>query len=416
MRVAVMGAGVVGIATAFELLRDGHEVVVIDRQAEPAAETSFANAGMVAPGHAYVWSSPKALRILAKALLSDDQAFRFRFQADPRFWRWCWKFARQCTTERAALNTARKVRLCLYSQERLHEVVAETGVAYGARAGGALYLFRDPAALAAAAGHAQILRDQGVAVEAVTAGRAAELDPAYAPVEDRIAGALHAPGDESGDARLFTLALAERCREQGADLRLGHTIRRIEALGGAITGIVTDKGRIEAEAYVMALGCQSAAWGRSLGIDLPIYPVKGYSVTLPIGEGHLAPTLSGVDEQNLLAFANFGDRLRLTAIAEFSGYDTSHKPEDFTKILADAKSLFPDAGDYTRPRYWAGLRPMTPTNLPIVGPSRYRNLWLNCGHGHMGWTWACGTARIAADLLLGWEPAIPQDGLSGQAA
>ena len=190
MRVGVLGAGVVGVATAYELWRDGHEVVVIDRHAEPASETSFGNAGMIAPGHAYAWSSPKAIRTLARALWRDDLALRFRFQADPRFWRWCWLFARQCTAERAAANTARKVRLCLYSQQRLHEVLADAQVAYGGRTGGALYLYRSAEGFAKGAANAQVLRDQGVAVEAVTPDRAAQIDPVYEPVRNRFAGAL----------------------------------------------------------------------------------------------------------------------------------------------------------------------------------------------------------------------------------
>jgi D-amino-acid dehydrogenase len=269
VRVAVLGAGVIGIATAYELWRDGHEVVVVDRAGEPARGTSFANAGMIAPGHAYAWSSPKALRTLARALLRDDLALRFRFQADPAFWRWCWRFYRQCTAERAAANTRRKVALCRYSQDRLHTVVRETGIAYGARTGGALYLYRDAAGLAQAAAKAQILRDEGVEVRAVTPDEAAAVDPVYGPVRERFAGALYAPGDESGDARLFTCGLAEWLGSRGIEFRL--------ALG--------------ADAYVLALGCWSARFGRALGLDLPVYPIKGYSVTLPI-EGRNTPRAS----------------------------------------------------------------------------------------------------------------------------
>lgn len=404
MRVAVLGAGVVGVAAAYELWRDGHEVVIVDRQAEPAAETSHANAGMVAPGHAYAWSSPRALRTLARALWRDDLALRIRLQADRQFWRWGLRFLGQCTAARAAANTRRKVALCLYSQRQLHRVVAETGVAYDAGTGGALYLYRRPEGLAAAAAAAQILRDAGVTVEAVTPDRAAELDPVYGAVRDRFAGALYAPGDESGDARRFTIGLADRLAAGGVELRLGTTITAIETAGGRVAGIVTDHGRIAADAYVLALGCSSAPLGRTIGLDLPIWPVKGYSVTLPVGPGHRPPRLCGVDEDNLFAFASLGDRVRLTAAAELGGYDTAHRPEDFAPLLRHARELFPEAGDWARPDYWAGLRPMTPDNLPIVGPSPLRNLWLDSGHGHMGWTWACGTARILADRIAGRAP------------
>lgn len=404
MRTAVLGAGVIGLTTAYELWRDGHEVIVVDRGREPATETSYANAGMIAPGHAYAWSSPKAIRTLARALLRDDLALRFRFQADPQFWRWCWKFARQCTDERAIYNTGRKVALCLYSQRQLHRLVAATGIAYGARGGGALYLHRDPEALARAATAARIMRDQGVEVRAVDPGEAAALDPVYEPVRDRFAGALHAPGDESGDARLFTCGLADWLAAQGVEFRFGHTVQRIGTDQGRVTEVRTDQGAVTADAYVLALGCYSAPVGRTVGLDLPIYPIKGYSVTLPIEGRNNPPTLSGVDEHNLFAFANYGDRVRMTAIAEFAGYDWSHRPADFAPMLKAAHELFPDAGNYAKPEYWAGLRPMTPDNLPIFGRGRLANLWVNAGHGHMGWTWACGSARITADLMAGAKP------------
>jgi D-amino-acid dehydrogenase len=404
MRVAVMGAGLAGIAAAYALWRDGHEVVVVDRHPLPASETSYGNAGMVAPGHAYAWSSPAALRTLARALWRDDLALRFRFQADPQFWRWGWKFFRQCTSERAAANTARKVALCVYCQQELHRVVADTGVTYGGRSGGALYLFRTPETLARGTAASKVLRDRGVAVEAITPERVVQLDPVYAPVVDRFAGALFAPGDESGDARMFTRGLADWLAQRGVELRLGEAISRIEATGDRIARIFTDRGEITADAYVVALGCQSAVLGRTIGLDLPIYPIKGYSVTLPISPDSRPPSLCGVDEDNLFAFANYGDRVRLTAIAEFAGYDTSHAPEDFRTMLAAARELFPAAGDWSRPEYWAGLRPMTPDNLPIVGPTRWRNLWVDSGHGHMGWTWACGTGRVLADLMAGRRP------------
>ncbi len=404
MRVAVIGAGVIGVTTAYELARDGHEVTVVDRRELPASETSHANAGMVAPGHAYAWSSPKALKTLLRALLRDDLALRFRVQADPRFWRWCWSFLRQCTSERAAYNTRRKVRLCLYSQERLHRVVEETHVSYGGSQGGALYLYRDPEGLKRAAATAQILRDEGVEVRMVSPDEAARLDPVYEPVRDRFAGALYAPGDESGDACLFTRNLAEVCRGRGVTFRMGEEVRAVETEGCRALRLVTDKGTVEADAFVLAAGCHSPRLGRAVGLDLPIYPVKGYSVTVPINGRNNPPTLSGVDEDNLFAFANYGDRVRLTAIAELGGYDTSHRPEDFTTLLRAARELFPGAGDYQRPDFWAGLRPMTPDNLPIFGHGRTGNLWVNAGHGHMGWTWACGSARITADLIAGRKP------------
>lgn len=411
MRVAVLGAGVVGVTTAWELLRDGHEVILLDRRAEPACETSYANAGMIAPGHAYAWSSPAALKTLLKALYRDDLALRVRFQSDPAFWRWAVLFALQCTAQKAARNTRRKVSLALFSQRRLHAVLAETGIACGMRAQGALYLYRDPRGLAAADEKAKILRDAGVEVRRVSPEEAAALDPVYEPVKHRLAGALFAPGDESGDARLFTRALARLCAEKGAQLRFGETVVAFETTHSRIERVVTDRGALAADAFVLALGCYSAPLARKLGLDLPIWPVKGYSVTLPIGGSNNPPRLCGVDEDNLFAFANYGDRVRLTAVAELNGWDWSHRPQDFAPMLKAAHELFPQAGEWSKAEYWAGLRPMTPDNLPILGRGRHENLWVNTGHGHMGWTWACGTARIVADLLAGRRPEWDPSGL-----
>ena len=273
------------------------------------------------------------------------------------------------------------------------------------RAGGALYLYRDAAGLAEAAAKAQILRDEGVEVRAVTPDEAAAIDPVYEPVRDRFAGALYAPGDESGDARLFTRGLADWLAARGVAFRLGEAVdphRHRAATASPPSTPTGASSRPTPTSWRWAAG--APRFGRALGLDLPVYPIKGYSVTLPIEGRNNPPTLSGVDEDNLFAFANYGDRVRMTAIAEFAGWDTSHRPADFAPMLKAARELFPAAGNYDRPEYWAGLRPMTPDNLPIFGRGRLANLWVNTGHGHMGWTWACGSARITADLLAGREP------------
>ncbi|CAE7364455.1 dadA2 [Symbiodinium necroappetens] len=411
MHIVVLGSGVVGVATAWSLQRDGHAVTVIDRAEEPAAFTSFANAGLVAPGHAYAWSSPGAPRMLLRSLWRGDQALRFRPNLDPALWRWTWKFLRQCTAERAALNTARKARLCLYSQSLLHEVVAASGVTYDARNGGLLYLYRRPESFTGALERMRLLTDQGIALESLTAGRTVALEPALAPLRDSLAGAIFAPGDESGDARLFTLGLAKACEAGGAVFRFGETVQGFRLDGGAVQAVVTDKGEVAADAFVLALGVYSPQIARQLGARLPIYPVKGYSVTLPVAGRNRAPSLGGVDEDNLVAYARFGERLRITATAEFAGYGTGHRPADFSRMLAVARDLFPQGGDYRQPSYWAGLRPMTPEGTPLLGRGRHANLYFNTGHGHMGWTMACGTAGLTADLIAGRKPAIPLDGL-----
>ncbi|HEV7370413.1 D-amino acid dehydrogenase [Arenibaculum sp.] len=411
MRIIVMGSGVVGVTTAYSLLKDGHEVVVVERHDGAADETSFANAGLVAPGHAYTWASPRAPSILLKSLWRQDQALRFRLSADPALWAWTWKFLANCTAEKAALNTARKVRLCLYSQAALHEVLADTGVAYDGNGGGLLYLYRSQASYEAGVAKMRILVDQGLPLEAVDRNRAAEIDPALAPVKDKVAGGIFAPSDESGDARKFTQGLADWTRERGVEYRFGTSIEAIETEGDRVVGLRTDRGRLTADAYVMALGCDSARMAKPLGVRLPVYPIKGYSVTLPIDGRNNPPRLGGVDEDNLVAYAPMGERLRITATADFAGYDKTHRPSDFRTMLAAARDLFPDAADYSRPAYWAGLRPMTPEGTPIFGRARQRNLYFNTGHGHMGWTMSCGSARVTADLIAGRDPGVPLDGM-----
>lgn len=411
MKVIVMGSGVVGVTTAYCLLKDGHEVTVVERHDGAADETSFANAGLVAPGHAYTWASPKAPKILLKSLWRNDQALRFRLRLDPALWSWSLKFLGNCRADRVAVNTARKVRLSLYSQDMLHEVVEDTGVAFDGAKGGLLYLYRTPAAFEAGVAKMRILTDNGLPLEVVDRDRAAVIDPALQPTKDRIVGGIYAPSDESGDARLFTRNLADWCAERGVRFLYGTTIRGLETAAGEVTGLLTDKGRLTADAYVLALGCQSAALAKPLGLSLPIYPIKGYSVTVPVAGRNNTPRIGGVDEENLVAYAPMGDRLRITATADFAGYDKRHSPADFQTMLAAARDLFPDAADYSRPSYWAGLRPMTPEGTPIFGRGRQRNLFLNTGHGHMGWTMSCGSARITADLIAGRTPAIPLDGM-----
>ncbi len=412
MQVLVLGAGVIGVTAAHYLAKDGHEVSVIERHDGAADETSFANAGLIAPGHAYAWSSPRAPKILLKSLFRDDQALRFRLRPDPRLWAWSYLFLRQCNSACARINTLRKHRLCLYSQQALEALSAAEALDYDGRDGGLLYLYRSPESFERGAANSEILAEDGQELEVVDRERAAEIDPALAPVKDKIAGAIYCPGDGSGDARKFTRALAARGAAMGVRFDYGTSIEGIETEGDRVTGVATDKGRREADAYVLALGCQSARVARPLGIKLPIYPIKGYSVTLPIGGRNNPPSIGGVDEDNLVAYCPMGERLRITATAEFAGYDTSHRPDDFKTMLAAARDLFPDGGDYGRPAYWAGLRPMTPEGTPIFGRGRLRNLFVNAGHGHMGWTMACGAGRITADLIAGRAPEIDLEGMT----
>jgi len=405
MRIVVMGGGVVGVTTAYQLLRDGHEVLLLERQPEVASETSFGNAGMIAPGHSFAWSSPRAPMILLKSLVLSNQALRFRPSLDPALWHWSALFLAQCTEARAARNTRAKHRIAAYSQSVLHETLAAESIAYDRNTRGILYFYGSEAALARGVAHMQILAEDGQEIRVLDRAAIAALEPALAESKT-IAGGIHCPTDETGDCRLFTQALADICRARGAELRTGTKIARILVEKGQVAALETTAGPVRGDAYVLALGCESPRLARPIGIRLPVYPVKGYSLTIPVGNHRAAPTMGAIDEDNLVAISRFGERVRVTATAEIAGYDTSHHPSDFTHMRKVVERLFPDGADYDRAEMWAGLRPMTPSNLPILGRSRYPNLFLNTGHGHIGWTMSHGTARITADLVAGRTPAI----------
>lgn len=412
MRIVVLGAGVAGVTAAYQLLRDGHEVTVIDRQPIAANETSYGNAGMIAPGHAYTWASPKAPGILLRSLFQPDQALRLTLRADPRMWSWCLRFLLNCTAERAKTNTLRKLKLCQYSQAILHETVAETGIEYDRSTRGILYLYRDKPSFDAGVAHMKILEDGGQKFEALDFAGILQLDPALGTARGKIYGGLHGPTDETGDCHKFTTGLAELCRARGVEFQYGTKISGFQTDGDRVRSVKTDKGSVSADLFVLSLGSYSPLAARELGINLQIYPVKGYSVTIPIKNIDAAPRLAGIDENFLVAYTPMGDRIRMTATAQFAGYDTTHTPADFRTAMDVAQTLFPDAGDFARATYWAGLRPMTPEGTPLLGQCRYRNLYLNTGHGHMGWTMSHGAARIVADMIAGSEPAIDVTGMT----
>ncbi|WP_342643287.1 D-amino acid dehydrogenase [Rhodoligotrophos ferricapiens] len=412
MKVVVIGGGVVGVTTAYQLQQDGHEVTLIEKQPQVAEETSWGNAGMVAPGHSFAWSSPQAPMILLKSLVKKNQALRFKPSLDPRLWTWSLKFLAQCTEERARINTLRKHRLATYSQGVLHEVVARENIQFDNNARGIMYFYRDEASLERGIAHMKILADDGQEMRTISRDEILKLDPSLASAAHKIAGAVYCPTDETGDCNKFTNGLAKLCIERGAEFRTGTAVTRINVSGNQVASVQTDKGEVKGDLYVLSAGNYSPILARPIGIDLPIYPVKGYSLTIPIGNHGAAPTIASVDENNLVAITRMGDRVRVTATAEFAGYNTSHKPDDFTFMKGIVQELYPDGADYDRAFMWAGLRPMTPTNMPIIGPSRYRNLFFNTGHGHIGWTMSNGSARIAADMIAGRTPAIPLDGLA----
>ncbi|MGH6952973.1 MAG: D-amino acid dehydrogenase [Alphaproteobacteria bacterium] len=411
MKAIVMGAGVVGVTTAYFLAKDGHEVTLIERQPAAAQETSFQNMGLLAVAHANAWASPRAPMILLKSLWDKDAALILHLRPDPRLWLWGLKFLRECTAERFRVNTLRKLRICRYSHEVMNELKRETRIAFDDLQKGLLYAFRDRAHFEQAASASSFMRENGVRLEVKTPSEIAAIEPAFEQVKDKLVGALYCPTDGSGDARLFSEQLAKLCGRMGVQFRYGTTVTALRANSERIEAVVTDKGEFTADQYVLSLGAYSPFVSRTVGVRLPIYPIKGYTASFPIEGRNVTPVVGGVDEDLLVAWGKFGQTFRVGGKAEFSGYDTGFKPSDFTAILKTAKDLFPNACDWTKPKYWACLRPMTPDGPPILGAAKYKNFHLNTGHGHIGWTMGCGSARIAADLVEGKTPAIDMDGL-----
>jgi len=412
VRIIVLGAGVIGVTTAWYLAKDGHAVTVVDRQPRVASETSFANAGLIAPGHAYAWASPRAPRMLLRSLWRDDTALKLRLRADPALWRWARAFLANCPAERNRRNTLIKLRLCLLSQRLLDELTEAEALNYHRIAKGLLYLYRDPDHLAAGQRNMAMLNGNGMSLRAIDADECRAIEPALAGSRTTIAGAIYAPTDASGDCRLFTEQLAERATRRGVDFQFGRTVTRLRVEGDRLAAIATDEGDMTADHYILAFGSYAAPLARTAGLRLPVYPVKGYSLTLPLRDAARAPIVGGVDEHNLVAYARFGDRMRLTGTADIAGYDSSHRPADFASMIASARGLFPEAAHYDRPDYWTCLRPMTPDGPPLLGPTSIGNLMLNAGSGHMGWTMACANARIVADLIARRPPPIPLEGLT----
>ena len=410
MKVLVLGAGVVGVTTAYELLRDGHEVVVLERESAPAEGASHANAGLIVPGDALAWGSPERLRSLPKVWLGLERTMCIGFPG-PHLTAWGLRFLKECTSEAWRRNTLLRYRLSHYSQTVMAATLAESGVEYDRTSGGVLSVFRDLRSLEHDNRLRDILREAGQAFELLDATQLVQCEPAFANARTTLAGGILCPTDESGDCHGFTQNLTKICQERGALFHFGTTARHFISDGEHVAKLVTDHGDFSADAFVLCLGCWSPQLARSLGETLSIYPVKGLSLTLPVESGHQPPTLSCSDKDAHIACSRLGDRLRVSSMAAFVGFNTKHRPRQFKYILKGIRELFPNGADYERPKYWAGLRPMTPDCAPILGRGRHHNLLFNPGHGSLGWTMACGTARITADLLLRQPPGTDLSGL-----
>jgi D-amino-acid dehydrogenase len=412
MHVMVLGGGVIGVASAYFLSEQGHQVTVIDRQPGPGLETSFANAGEVSPGYASPWAGPGVPVKAIKWLLMKHGPLVLRPTLDPLMWLWLLRMLRNCTAARYALNKGRMVPLAEYSRDVLRELRRGTGIAYDERSRGTLQLFRTQKQLDGVGGDIAVLKDFGVPFELLDAAGCAAAEPALAGIREKIAGGLRLPGDETGDCHMFTVALARLAAERGVAFRYDTRIDRIVAEGGRIAGVATGAGLLTADAYVVALGSYSPLLLRPLGIAIPVYPVKGYSITLPIIAPERAPVSTVMDETYKVAITRLGERIRVGGTAEVGGYDLTLRRARRDTLDHSVGDLFPGGGDLSRATFWAGLRPMTPDGTPVIGPTRYANLHLNCGHGTLGWTMACGSGRVIADQLSGRAPEIDVKGLS----
>jgi D-amino-acid dehydrogenase len=412
MRVVVLGSGVVGTAAAWYLAEAGHEVVVVERQAGAGFETSFGNAGEISPGASASWAAPGIPLQALKWQFMRHRPLVIRPRPDPALIRWCVTMLRNCTAARYELNKGRMLPLAEYSRDLLRALRAEIGIAYDARAQGILQLYRTSKELEATAEDVAILQRFGVSFEVLDREGCIRAEPALALVRDKIAGSLRLPDDETGDCFKFTQTLAAAGRQRGIEFRYGTTVAGIALEGDRVSGIVTDRGTVRGDAYVVSAGSYSPLLLKPVGIRVPVYPVKGYSLTVAITDPAGAPESSVVDETYKVAITRLGERVRIGGMAELAGYNLELRQAPRRTLEHVVRDLFPSAGDVSNASFWCGLRPMTPDGPPVLGPTRYRNLWLNTGHGTLGWTMACGSGQVIADLISGRTPAVDLAGLT----
>lgn len=406
MKILVLGSGVIGVTTAWYLAAAGHEVEVVDRQSGPAQETSFANAGEVSPGYSSPWAGPGIPVKAVKWLLMRHGPLVVRPKIDPAMWSWLVQMLRNCTSARYAVNKARMVPIAEYSRDCLRALRQDTGIAYDERSQGTLQLFRKQAQLDGAADDIAVLKQFGVPYEVLDPAGCIAAEPALARVREKFVGGLRLPGDETGDCQMFSERLAALCAGRGVTFRFDTTIERISVSGGAIDGVVTSAGKLTADAYVVALGSFSPILLRPLGLSVPVYPVKGYSITVPITDAESAPVSTVMDETYKVAITRLGNRIRAGGTAEISGYDRSLHPARRATLEHSVGDLFPKGGALENATFWSGLRPMTPDGPPIIGATSIGGLFLNTGHGTLGWTMSCGSGRVLADVISGKTPDI----------
>ena len=418
MRVTVLGAGLIGTSSAYFLAQLGHEVTVIERQPCAGAETSFANGGQISVSHAEPWANPGAPLKILQWLGKEDAPLLFRLRADPRQWLWGLAFLRECLPARTRRNIEQIVRLGTYSREVLQQLRRDTAIAYDHRTQGILHFYTSRKEFDAAIAPAEQMRELGCERRVISADEAVAIEPALRHVRGELAGATFTAADESGDANKFTRELARLAQAAGVRFLHGHTVTALHQVAGRVdhaevTGADGRFQRIGGDAFVLALGSFSPLLAAPLGISLPVYPAKGYSVTMPVKDVDMAHQVSLTDDEYKLVFSRFtgaeGDRLRIAGTAELNGYERHLNLARCEAILRRVEHLFPGAGDRSKAQFWAGLRPATPSNVPLVGRSAIANLYLNTGHGTLGWTHACGSAKSIARLVTGLRPELDFD-------
>ncbi|WBV41839.1 D-amino acid dehydrogenase [Pseudoroseomonas cervicalis] len=412
MKVLILGAGVVGVTSAYYLARAGHEVQVVDRQAGAGLETSFANAGQVSFGYSSPWAGPGIPLKAIKWMFQQNSPLVIRPRMDPLQWSWLLQMLRNCTEAAYRTNKSRMVRVADYSRSALADLRAETGIEYDQRERGTLQLFRTQAQLDHVGDDLRVLRQYEVPFEVLDRAGCVAREPALARVQEKFVGGLYLPQDETGDAHLFTQRLAAICEGLGVTFRYGTTIEGLQTEGGAISGVRTGAGLLTADRYLLALGSYSPQLLAPLGLSIPVYPVKGYSLTMPVVDDAAAPSSTVMDETYKIAITRLGDRIRVGGTAEIAGYDLRLHEERRRTLLHSVQDLYPQGGDPERAIFWCGLRPMTPDGTPIIGGTKYPNLFLNTGHGTLGWTMSCGSGRLAADLVAGNRPNIQHEDLA----
>ena len=406
MKVLVLGAGVIGTSTAWYLCEAGHEVTVVDRQPAAGMETSFANGGQISVSHAEPWANPEAPLTVLKWLWREDSPLLFRLRMDPSQWSWGLRFLYECQPGRTRENIRQIVKMSLYSRQSLQQLRAQTGIEYDQLERGILIYYTERDEYERAARDADLVRSYGLEREMKTVDEAIAIEPALAAARDRLVGAAYTPSDESGDAHKFTQALARLAEAKGVKFAYDHPIQRFVMDRDGVGGIVAGNEVLKAEAYVVALGSYSPLLTRPIGVELPVYPAKGYSASVDIVDPTRAPTVSLIDERAKIVFSRLGRRLRIAGTAELSGYSTDLNEVRCRALTQRAEEIFPGAGDYSKAQFWAGLRPSTPSNVPIIGATKIPRLYLNTGHGTLGWTMACGSGRALADIISGRKPQV----------